>query len=125
MRRWLRSELPLVVVVVYLPRIQILVGRSWAGTTLKGWPFGLSGRGSENHLWPRSLEPIPRRHHCLNKSPSCHVYFEPTASHHRRHLVSLSLCKATRRAQRQQFHAPLLQNEPILRFRIDSKEVAT
>jgi hypothetical protein len=47
MRRWLRSELPLVVVVVYLPRIQILVGRSWAGTTLKGWPFGLSGRGSD------------------------------------------------------------------------------
>jgi hypothetical protein len=46
MRRWLRSELPLLVVVVYLPRIQILVGQSWAGTTLKGWPFGLSGRGS-------------------------------------------------------------------------------
>jgi hypothetical protein len=50
MRRWLRSELPLVVVVVYLPRIQILVGRSWAGTTLKGWPFGLSGRGSQFSL---------------------------------------------------------------------------
>jgi hypothetical protein len=33
--------------VVYLPRIQILVGQSWAGTTLKGWPLGLSGRGSD------------------------------------------------------------------------------
>jgi hypothetical protein len=55
MRRWLRSELSLLVVVVYLPRIQILVGQSWAGTTLKGWPLGLSGRGSkfgaqEQHL---------------------------------------------------------------------------
>jgi hypothetical protein len=48
MRRWLRSELSLLVVVVYLPRIQILVGQSWAGTTLKGWPLGLSGRGSPN-----------------------------------------------------------------------------
>jgi hypothetical protein len=47
MGRWLRSELSLLVVVVYLPRIQILVGQSWAGTTLKGWPFGLSGRGSQ------------------------------------------------------------------------------
>jgi hypothetical protein len=47
MRRWLRSELPLLVMVVYLPRIQILVGQSWVGTTLKGWPFGLSGRGSD------------------------------------------------------------------------------
>jgi hypothetical protein len=46
MGRWLRSELSLLVVVVYLPRIQILVGQSWAGTTLKGWPLGLSGRGS-------------------------------------------------------------------------------
>jgi hypothetical protein len=42
----MRSELPLLVVVVYLSRIQILVGQSWAGTTLKGWPLGLSGRGS-------------------------------------------------------------------------------
>jgi hypothetical protein len=51
MRRWLRSELPLLVVVVYLPRIQILVGQSWAGTTLKGWPFGLSGRGSLSNYY--------------------------------------------------------------------------
>jgi hypothetical protein len=54
MKRWLRGELPLLVVVVYLPRIQILVGQSWAGTTLKGWPLGLSGRGSLLHKWPGS-----------------------------------------------------------------------
>jgi hypothetical protein len=58
-----RSELPLLVVMVYLPRIQILVGQSWAGTTLKGWPLGLSGRGSVRltvgHAGPTSL-PILR-----------------------------------------------------------------
>jgi hypothetical protein len=56
-----RSKLPLLVVVVYLPRIQILVGQSWAGTTLKGWPLGLSGRGS-------GIPPLPTHNTRLQDS---------------------------------------------------------
>jgi hypothetical protein len=54
----LRSELPLLVIMVYLPRIQILVGQSWAGTTLKGWPLGLSGRGSPMRRTPVRYMPV-------------------------------------------------------------------
>ena len=47
MRRWLRSELPLLVVVVYLPRIQILVVGGYPATILIDRPFGRSGRASK------------------------------------------------------------------------------
>jgi hypothetical protein len=47
MRRWLHSEFPLLVVVVYLPRIQILVVGGYPATTLMGRPFGRSGRASD------------------------------------------------------------------------------
>ena len=42
-----RSELPLLVAVVYLPRIQILVVGGYPATTLMGRPFGRSGRASK------------------------------------------------------------------------------
>jgi hypothetical protein len=43
MRRWLRSELPLLVVVVYLPRIQILVGRVGLAPPLRVGRLGYPG----------------------------------------------------------------------------------
>jgi hypothetical protein len=44
-----RSELPLLMVVVYLPRIQILVVGGYPATTLMGRPFGRSGRASDEN----------------------------------------------------------------------------
>jgi hypothetical protein len=69
-------ELPLLVVVVYLPRIQIWVVGGYPATTLMGRPFGRSGRASgfsdgKIALWCRQRRRLGFR---LDGGPKLYIY---------------------------------------------------
>jgi hypothetical protein len=111
MKRWLRSELPLLVVVVYLPRIQILVGQSWVGTTLKGWPFGLSGRGSSASAAPGIREKIIAQPHVASLAP----YQEELAvARAENNPIRQSCCQASWFLQLQMTQLPRALKEHVL-----------